>query len=140
MTMLTVQVVVHQASTEHMDFVSKNFRYVTQPFGQFMEAVDAGEMLYLRSLSAERPSELPADLGRDFPAIANDFRLPPELKMAAENTHSSALRISGPVNMWLHYDVGISISAPTSSDACTGHGQCSLSDTRSQASSTFPSI
>jgi tRNA wybutosine-synthesizing protein 4 len=111
--MLTLQVVVHQASTEHMDFVTKNFRYVTQPFGEFIQAVDAGDRLYLRSLSAEKPSEQPADLDRDFPAIAKDFRLPPELRVVTENSHSSALRISGPVNMWLHYDVGISVAAPT---------------------------
>jgi tRNA wybutosine-synthesizing protein 4 len=107
-------VVVHQASAEHMDFVSKNFQYVIKPFGEFMEAVDAGKRLYLRSLSAEKPSELPADLNRDFPTIANDFQLPPELKLVGENIHSSALRISGPVNMWLHYDVGNSMPCPNS--------------------------
>jgi tRNA wybutosine-synthesizing protein 4 len=58
-------------------------------------------------LSAENPSDLPADLKRDFPAIAADFQLPPELKLAEDNAHSSPLRISGPVNMWLHYDVGL---------------------------------
>lgn len=86
--------------------MSKNFRYVTKPFGEFMEAVDAGKRLYLRSLSAEKPSELPADLNRDFPTISNDFQLPPELKLVGDKAHSSALRIAGPVNMWLHYDVG----------------------------------
>lgn len=106
-----------------MDFISKNFRYVTMPFGEFMEAVDAGNRLYLRSLSAEKPSELPADLNRDFPTIANDFRLPPELKLVRENAHSSALRISGPVNMWLHYDVGNSRTCPNFfSNPRTGNG------------------
>lgn len=71
-----------------------------------MDAVDAGDRLYLRSLSAEKPSELPADLDRDLSAIAKDFQLPAELRMVIENAHSSTLRISGPVNMWLHYDVG----------------------------------
>lgn len=97
-----------------MDFASKNFRYVTKSFGVFMEAVDTGERLYLRSLSAEKPSEQPADLKRDFPKISNDFRLPPELKVVGENLHSSALRISGPVNMWLHYDVSTSETGQTS--------------------------
>ncbi len=106
-----------------MDFVSKNFRYVTKPFGEFIEAVDAGKRLYLRSLSAEKPSELPADLDRDFPTIANDFHLPPELKMVGENIHSSALRISGPVNMWLHYDVRSSSNGPHfSTNLGTGNG------------------
>lgn len=78
-----------------------------------MEAVDAGNRLYLRSLSAEKPSELPADLDRDFPTLSNDFRLPPELRLVRESAHSSVLRISGPVNMWLHYDVGNSRTCPT---------------------------
>lgn len=103
--MLIIQVVVHQASTPQMDFVSKNFEYVTMPFGKFMDAVDNGEKLYLRSLSAEKPSEIPADLERDFPDIADDFQLPPELGVVREKAHSSPLRISGPVTMWLHYDV-----------------------------------
>jgi tRNA wybutosine-synthesizing protein 4 len=106
-----------------MDFVSKNFQYMTMPFGEFMEAVDGGNRLYLRSLSAEKPSELPADIDRDFPTIANDFRLPPELRFVKENIHSSALRISGPVNMWLHYDVGSSQNCPDfSSNLRTGNG------------------
>ena len=88
-----------------MDFVTKNFEYIKKPFGGFIEAIERGDKLYLRSLSAEKPSDSPADIRRDFPAIAADFQLPPELKMVEENTHSSPLRISGPVNMWLHYDV-----------------------------------
>jgi tRNA wybutosine-synthesizing protein 4 len=106
-----------------MDFVSKNFRYVTMPFAEFMEAVDSGSRLYLRSLSVEKPSELPADIFQDFPTIADDFRLPPELRFVKENAHSSALRISGPVNMWLHYDVGSSRNcANFSSNLRTGNG------------------
>jgi tRNA wybutosine-synthesizing protein 4 len=106
-----------------MDFVSKNFRYVTMAFGEFIEAVEAGNRLYLRSLSAEKPSELPADLDRDFPSLSNDFRLPQELNLVRESAHSSALRISGPVNMWLHYDVGSSRNSPNfSSNLRTGNG------------------
>jgi tRNA wybutosine-synthesizing protein 4 len=89
-----MQVVIHQASTNHMDFISKNF----------LTAINAGEKLYLRSLSAEKPSELPANISRDFPGISEDFDLPPELTMVIENAHSSPLRISGPVDMWLHYE------------------------------------
>lgn len=87
-----------------MNFVSKNFEYIKKPFGDFLDAIDAGERLYLRSLSAEKPSELPAEISRDFPTISDDFRLPPELAMVIENSHSSPLRMSGPVNMWLHYE------------------------------------
>ncbi|RDW85720.1 hypothetical protein BP5796_04045 [Coleophoma crateriformis] len=98
-------VVVHQASTEHMDFKTKNFAYVSKSFGDFIDNIESGEKLYLRSLSAEKPSELPANIENDFPTLAKDFRLPPELEFVAKNAHSSPLRLSGPVIMWLHYDV-----------------------------------
>lgn len=103
--LIPTQIIVHEASAQHMNFKSKNFTYATKPFGEFMDQIDNGEKLYLRSLSSENPSEQPADLSRDFPSIADDFRLPQELAFAVENAHSSPLRISGPVNMWLHYDV-----------------------------------
>jgi len=99
------EVVVHEATTEHMNFQSKNFVYTTKPFGKFIDQVNSGGRLYLRSLSSEKPAELPADIARDFPSIASDFRLPPELALIKENAHSCPLRISGPVIMWLHYDV-----------------------------------
>ena len=88
-----------------MDFKSKNFSYATKQFGAFMDQIQEGERLYLRSLSTDRPAEQPADISKDFPSIAADFQLPPELELVTENMHSSPLRISGPVNMWLHYDV-----------------------------------
>lgn len=88
-----------------MDFISKNFEYATKAFGDFIEAIGRDEKLYLRSLAVEKPSELPADLSRDFPTISQDFHLPPELAVVNENKHSSPLRVSGPVIMWLHYDV-----------------------------------
>jgi len=99
------EVIVHEASTKHMDFKSKNFSYATRQFGAFMDQIQEGERLYLRSLSTDRPAEQPADISKDFPSIAADFQLPPELELVTENMHSSPLRISGPVNMWLHYDV-----------------------------------
>ncbi|TGO61403.1 hypothetical protein BOTNAR_0129g00140 [Botryotinia narcissicola] len=99
------EVVVHEASSENMNFSSKNFAYVTKKFGDFLDEVEKGSKLYLRSLSAEKASELPADIVKDYPAISADFKLPPELASVMDNAHSSPLRISGPVNMWLHYDV-----------------------------------
>ena len=99
------QVSVHSSPSKKMDFQAKNFEYVTQSFGSFLDAVEKGEKLYLRSLSKDSPSDKPASLADDFPEIANDFELPPELALVMENAHSSPLRISGPVNMWLHYDV-----------------------------------
>ncbi|KAI0484006.1 leucine carboxyl methyltransferase [Xylariaceae sp. FL0804] len=99
------EVVVHEAKSANMDFKAKNFAYATREFGRFMSEVASGGKLYLRALSRDSPSNQPAQLETDFPTLANDFQLPDELGFIKENTFSSVLRISGPVNMWLHYDV-----------------------------------
>ncbi|KAI1495238.1 leucine carboxyl methyltransferase [Biscogniauxia mediterranea] len=99
------EVVVHEAKTSNMDFNAKNFSYVTKKFGSFMSEVVKGGKLYLRALSENQPADQPADLKADFPRLADDFQLPDELSFVTENAFSSVLRISGPVNMWLHYDV-----------------------------------
>jgi hypothetical protein len=93
-----------------MDFTSKNFKYVTIEFGEFAQRVGRGDRLYLRALSQERPSEKPTMLADDFPMLAGDFVLPPQLALVEKRLFSSVLRMSGPVNMWLHYDVRASIS------------------------------
>lgn len=101
------QVIVHEC--EHiagkMDFNSKNFRYVKLSFSAMMERISKGDRLYLRSLSTENPSERPAQLDEDFPQLAKDFKLADSLSLDSKNVFSSILRISGKVNMWLHYDV-----------------------------------
>nr|POF03520.1 trna wybutosine-synthesizing protein 4 [Quercus suber] len=99
------KVVVHASPTGQMDFQSKNFDYVTRDFGSFIDGVQKGEKLYLRSLSQDAPADRPTNLADDYPEIAADFELPGELVYVVENLHSSPLRISGPVTMWLHYDV-----------------------------------
>jgi len=91
-----------------MDFKSKNFEYVKKKFGDFLDEIESGKRLYLRSLSSENPSSSPAELAKDFPSISADFQLPPALDFVKNNAHSSPLRISGPVIMWLHYDVSTS--------------------------------
>ncbi|KAK6064815.1 leucine carboxyl methyltransferase [Seiridium cupressi] len=98
------RVVVHEAATSKLDFTSKNFSYVTKGFGMFVEEVARGGKMYLRALSEASPTDKPAVLSQDFPALAQEFVLPPELAFVAENIFSSVLRITGPVNMWLHYD------------------------------------
>jgi tRNA wybutosine-synthesizing protein 4 len=104
--MLTVtKVAVHDSTSEHMKFQTKNFSYVTKPFGEFIDQAESGSRLDLRALSSEKVAELPTDITKDFASIAGDFQLPPELNAVLENFHSSPLRISGPVSMWLHYDV-----------------------------------
>ncbi|KAK3061248.1 hypothetical protein LTS18_006687 [Coniosporium uncinatum] len=98
-------VIVHSSSSVHMDFQKKNFSYVKQPFGEFVERAGRGEHVYLRALSSNQPSKSSTSLKADFPQVAGHFSLPPEMQFAAENEHSSVLRISGQVTMWLHYDV-----------------------------------
>lgn len=101
------KIVVHEAQSEHMSFQSKNFAYTTKEFGTFMDEVHAGGRQYLRSISADQPSKLPANLAVDFPNLHRDFQLPAALSFVMENAHSSPLRISGFVTLWLHYDVSI---------------------------------
>lgn len=88
-----------------MDFREKNFSYVKMPFKDFVDNISGGSRQYLRSLASNDPSEKPANFYADFPELGPDFELPSEYDMVKKNTHSSVLRISGPVNMWLHYDV-----------------------------------
>ena len=83
-----------------MNFQDKNFSYVTKEFGQFVDEVTAGSRQYLRSISSEKPTEVPANFREDFPGLKDDFRLPVELSKVTENMHSSPLRVSGPVTLW----------------------------------------
>ncbi|KAK4179979.1 putative leucine carboxyl methyltransferase 2 [Triangularia setosa] len=99
------KVVAHEAATQVMDFNAKNFRYVTTEFGDLAQKIEQGGRLYLRALSHEKPTEKPSVLADDFPTLAGDFVLPEQLALVSENLFSSVLRLSGPVNMWLHYDV-----------------------------------
>ncbi|QIW98942.1 hypothetical protein AMS68_004460 [Peltaster fructicola] len=99
------EVVVHAASTPKMDFQTKNFRYEVRNFGDFIDSILNGELLYMRTLSSHAPTEKAASLAEDFPQIVTDFVLPPELAYVAENAHSTPLRISSKTIMWLHYDV-----------------------------------
>ncbi|KAI0884806.1 LCM-domain-containing protein [Annulohypoxylon maeteangense] len=99
------KVVVHEANSAKMDFNSKNFAYVTKSFGNTMQEIEKGHKLYLRALSEDHPTDQPANIKADFPQLAGDFQLPDALTFVKENEFSSVLRITGPVNMWLHYDV-----------------------------------
>jgi len=88
-----------------MNSLEKNFRYATRTFERFINDIVAGKLQYLRALSHVNALNRPANFASDFASIAGDFQLPPELELAMHNHHSSVLRISGPVSMWLHYDV-----------------------------------
>ncbi|KAK5100924.1 tRNA methyltransferase ppm2 [Lithohypha guttulata] len=99
-------VVVHDSPARTMNFQRKDFTYRNLPFHHFLNKLnDKSSHLYLRSLAAESPSSYPADLSKDWPEIASDFHIPPQLRDIAANMHSSPLRISNDISMWLHYDV-----------------------------------
>ena len=94
-----------------MNFKEKNFKYVRKPFGRFLDEISQeNQYQYLRSLALGDEKHMPADLMRDFPGLISDFTLPLSLSAVTKAAHSSPLRISGSVNMWLHYDVRIPFS------------------------------
>jgi tRNA wybutosine-synthesizing protein 4 len=97
-------VVVHEAQGRTMNFQQKDFAYMKKPFGIFLDEIHNGGHQYLRSILLSDPSKRAADLDLDFPEIAQDFSIPLELRFVAERHHSSPLRISGDVAMWLHVD------------------------------------
>ncbi|PNP45195.1 hypothetical protein THARTR1_10970 [Trichoderma harzianum] len=76
-----------------------------------MSKLQSGARVYLRALSRDKPSELPAKLEEDFPNLAGDFTLPPEMAYIKDHLFSSVLRLSGRANMWLHYDVMANVYA-----------------------------
>ena len=123
-----------------MNFQKKNFKYTTKHFGAFLDDVDAGCNEYLRSLASEKPADKPAELITDYPGLAQDFQLPKELELVSRNAHSSVLRISGPVTMWLHYDVSDRLKVIDDDLTSPGYGQCAMSDSRLQKASLIPSI
>jgi tRNA wybutosine-synthesizing protein 4 len=82
-----------------MDFATKNFKYIPKLFAEFIDSISNQEKLYLRSLSAQSPTETPSNISKDYPTLSADFYLPKELEYVKNNSHSSPLRISGPVTM-----------------------------------------
>jgi tRNA wybutosine-synthesizing protein 4 len=137
------KVVVHEAQTDHMNFQTKNFSYTTKAFGTFMEEIHQGGRQYLRSISADQPAKKAANFQEDFPEINDEFVLPPQLGYVQDNAHSSPLRISGPVTMWLHYDVSHGprryfMKKLTTDAFCIGHGQRILPDPRTEKVDSVP--
>jgi tRNA wybutosine-synthesizing protein 4 len=100
-------VVVHSAPHRTMNFQRKDFAYTTVPFHHFVRRLEADPAahMYLRSISGADPTRLPAEFRTDWPELAPDFVLPPALGFVGRHRHSSPLRVSARVNMWLHYDV-----------------------------------
>jgi tRNA wybutosine-synthesizing protein 4 len=99
------EVVIHECASDRMTFKDKNFSYVKKSFGDFLDGIAVGAKTYLRSVSSAQPNRLPTKLEDDFSTIAGDFMIPESLNVIKDSLHSSPLRISGPVALWLHYDV-----------------------------------
>ncbi|CAO2654888.1 Nn.00g116210.m01.CDS01 [Neocucurbitaria sp. VM-36] len=99
------ELVIHKCSSDRMTFKDKNFQYVKESVADFLDGIAQGSQAYLRAISSSQANKLPTKLEDDFPTIASDFHIPDVFEIVKSNYHSSPLRISGPVSLWLHYDV-----------------------------------
>ncbi|KAF2129601.1 LCM-domain-containing protein [Dothidotthia symphoricarpi CBS 119687] len=99
------ELIIHDCSSDRMTFKDKNFQYVKRSVSDFFDGIATGSKAYLRAVSSSQPNKLPTKLEDDFPSIAADFRIPEIFEAVKSSHHSSPLRISGPVSLWLHYDV-----------------------------------
>jgi tRNA wybutosine-synthesizing protein 4 len=101
------ELVVHECTSSAMTFGTKNFIYIKRSVSDFFNNIASGSPSYLRAISSMQPNKLPTRLEDDFPAISADFQIPELCREVINEAtyHSSPLRISGPVSLWLHYDV-----------------------------------
>lgn len=101
------ELIVHECSSTAMTFGTKNFTYEKRSVSSFFSSISSGAPFYLRAISSSQPNKLPTRLEEDFPTIASDFQIPSLCRSVINEStyHSSPLRISGPVSLWLHYDV-----------------------------------
>ncbi|KAF1838075.1 LCM-domain-containing protein [Decorospora gaudefroyi] len=99
------ELVIHECSSDRMTFKDKNFQYIKKSVHNFLDGISQGSHAYLRAVSSSQPNKLPTRLEDDFPSLSDDFRIPDVCNIVKQNYHSSPLRISGPVSLWLHYDV-----------------------------------
>ncbi|KAJ8116945.1 hypothetical protein OPT61_g1747 [Boeremia exigua] len=101
------ELVVHECTSSAMTFGTKNFTYEKRSVSSFFSSISSGAPSYLRAISSTQPNKLPTRLEDDFPTISADFKIPSLCRSVINDDtyHSSPLRISGPVSLWLHYDV-----------------------------------
>ncbi|KAF1846610.1 LCM-domain-containing protein [Cucurbitaria berberidis CBS 394.84] len=99
------ELIIHKCSSDRMTFKDKNFQYAKESVADFLDGIAQGSQAYLRAVSSSQANKLPTKLEDDFPTIAADFRIPDVFDIVKSRYHSSPLRISGPVSLWLHYDV-----------------------------------
>lgn len=139
------QVIIHKTESEAMNFLSKNFKYTTKPFAEFVDAAfnSSTERVYLRAVSDDAKNK-PTTLKDDFPSLAEDFEIPSILRgedgIQEDKVFSTVLRLgSVGTSMWLHYDVHSSQN-PTSRMLIVGHGEHSNANRRRKGNSHLPSI
>lgn len=101
-----------------MNFLQKNFKYITRSFSDFIDTIfsDNDEKMYLRAISDDAKNK-PAKLEDDFPSLSPDFKIPAFLRGEGgihDKIFSTVLRIGGiGTSMWLHYDVFYPRLGPT---------------------------
>ncbi|KAH9400689.1 tRNAPhe (7-(3-amino-3-carboxypropyl)wyosine37-C2)-hydroxylase [Tyrophagus putrescentiae] len=115
---------VHVSEEPVLNFLTKNFRYETQNFGEFLQkcAHPDGDQqyLYLRSIGVDKRGRDVADIQKHFPQIADDLVMPPfanfctdidceeegTTKCTKRHLFSSVFRISSKeLVVWTHYDM-----------------------------------
>ena len=106
---------VHESEGEHMKFYHKNFRISRKKPKEFIDGIIKGNHEYFRAISLLNRRGA-ANFHQDFADLAQDFSMPDGFGISPNMVHSSVLRISGRVNMWLHYDVSAGRLVTTASD------------------------
>jgi tRNA wybutosine-synthesizing protein 5 len=94
-----------------LDFINKNYEFITVTFPEFMDKVfteqneNSNDRYYFRSIG-ENPRKDVSDIWRSFPDLATDFDIPEQFSFIKEKIFSSVFRISSKdIRMWTHYDV-----------------------------------
>uniref|UniRef100_A0A6G1SFI8 tRNA wybutosine-synthesizing protein 5 n=1 Tax=Aceria tosichella TaxID=561515 RepID=A0A6G1SFI8_9ACAR len=105
------EIVIHESSSQKLEFIDKNFRYKKCKFKDFSERLSEGrsnsDSIYLRSTHIDPKAKKAAKIEEDFPAISDDLKPPNFIPFGQDNELylSSVLRIaSANVQVWTHFD------------------------------------
>lgn len=106
---------IHVSDYPLLDFLQKNFIYKTLPFNELIQRaskreqsnghyfISEKEYYYLRSVGKNIRKDV-ADIGKQFPELAEDFKFPSFVPK--DKVFSSVFRLaSKEVTVWTHYDV-----------------------------------
>lgn len=98
-----------RSKSRSLDFINKNFEFVTMKFKEFIDKIFDNEeeyKYYFRSVGENARKER-SDFWKSFPEIKDDFVIPKVLNPLVENkVFLSALRISSKDSqLWTHYDI-----------------------------------